>query len=77
MDLIITIIIALLFFLWPYLGKGRFLILLLFGLGMLFIALVFVPFLLLSPLFYLGAAILILLFFLKGLSKGKKEERGG
>ncbi|RJX29268.1 MAG: hypothetical protein C4554_01155 [Dethiobacter sp.] len=74
MDLVITLIAVLLFFLWPHLGQVRFIILLFLGLGVLFIALIFAPILLLSPLFYLGLAILIVLIFYKGLSKGKKEQ---
>jgi len=74
MDLAITLIAVLLFFLWPYLGRARFFILLFLGLGALFSALIFAPFLLLSPLFYLGAAILIVLLLARGLSKGKKEQ---
>jgi hypothetical protein len=74
MDLAITLIAVLLFFLWPYLGKVRLVILLFLGLGALFIALIFAPFLFLSPLFYLGAAILIVLLLARGLSKGKKGQ---
>ncbi len=74
MDLIITLIAVLLFFLWPHLGQVRFFILLFLGLGALFIALIFAPILLLSPLFYLGIAVFIVLLAYRGLGKGKKEQ---
>jgi len=75
MDLVITLIAVLLLFFWPRLGQVRYYLLLFLGAAVLFIALVFAPILLLSPLFYLGVAVLALLLLYRGISGEKKEEK--
>lgn len=63
MDLVITVIIILIILFWPKKGQARYYLLLFLGLGLFFIAFVFAPAVLLSPLFYLGAAIIAVLVF--------------
>jgi hypothetical protein len=73
MDLALTLFIILIIFLWPRLGHVRYLILLLTGILLLFLTIIVVPVLLLSPLFYLGAAVFIFLLIVRGISGQKKE----
>ncbi|HHT46140.1 MAG TPA: hypothetical protein GX004_02455 [Firmicutes bacterium] len=73
MDLALTLFIILIIFLWPRLGHVRYLILLLAGILLLFLTIIVVPVLLLSPLFYLGAAVFIFLLIVRGISGQKKE----
>lgn len=67
MDLVVTIIVVLLILFWPKKGQTRYYLLLFLGLGFFFVAVVFAPIVLLSPLFYLGAAVIALLAFYKGV----------
>ncbi|MGI6307573.1 MAG: hypothetical protein ACOX1X_03005 [Dethiobacteria bacterium] len=67
MDLAITLLLVLMILFWPKKGQARFFMLLILGLGLFFIAFVFAPVVLLSPLFYLGVAIIAVLVFYRGV----------
>ena len=67
MDLFITIIVIIIIIYWPKERQTRYYLLLLLGLGLLFVAVIFAPVVLLSPLFYLGAAVIAVLVFYRGV----------
>lgn len=67
MDLVLTLIIVLIVLFWPKKGQTRYYLLLFLGLGLFSLALIFAPVILLSPLFYLGAAVIAVLVFYKGV----------
>lgn len=67
MDLAITLLLVIAILFWPKKGQARFYILLGLGLVLFLIAFVFAPILLLSPLFYLGLAVVAVLIFFKGV----------
>lgn len=67
MDLVITLIVIVIIIYWPKERQARYFLLLFLGLGLLFIAVIFAPVLLLSPLFYLGLAVIAVLVFYKGV----------
>ena len=66
MDLAITLLLVLMILFWPKRARPVFMLLIL-GLGLFFIAFVFAPVVLLSPLFYLGVAIIAVLVFYRGV----------
>lgn len=74
LDLVITLAILFLIIIWPRLGEVRYYLLLAVGLALLFIALIFAPFLILAPAFYVGIIILIVLLLYRGFSKGRKKK---
>ncbi|NMB36195.1 MAG: hypothetical protein GX989_07925 [Firmicutes bacterium] len=67
MDLFITIIVIIIIIFWPKERQVRYYLLLFLGLGLLFVAVIFAPVVLLSPLFYLGAAVIAVLVFYRGV----------
>jgi hypothetical protein len=72
MDLFLTLLVVFVIVSWPRVGYLRYYILLAFGIFILFIALLFAPILFLSPLFYLGMAVFLVLFIFKGIARGGK-----
>ncbi len=74
MDLFITLLIVLLLIFWPRLGKMRYYILLFVGVAFLFFALIFAPLILLTPVFYAGAIIIILLILYREIVNKRKND---
>jgi len=74
LDLIITLLIVLLLIFWPKLGKMRYYILLFAGVAFLFFALIFAPILLLTPVFYVGVFIIIILTLYRGIINKRKND---
>lgn len=72
MDLIVSIIILLAIIFWPRMGEYRYYLLFFVGLGMLVIALVLAPILLLTPLFYLA----MIVFFVLSIYRIVKRKQG-
>ncbi len=72
MDLIVSILILLVIIFWPRMGELRYYLLFFAGLGMLLLALLLAPILLLTPLFYLAMIVFFVLSLYK-LIKRKKE----
>ena len=67
MDLFITLVIILIILFWSKKGQARYYLLLFGGLGLLFIAFIFTAVVLLSPLFYLGAALIAVAVLYRGV----------
>lgn len=73
MDLIVSIIILLAIVFWPRMGESRYYLLFFAGLGMLVIALVLAPILLLTPLFYLAVIVFFVISVYKIIMKKREE----
>jgi len=57
-------------------GSARYYILLFVGMAMLFVALVFAPLILLTPVFYVGMAVIVILVLYRGITR-RRDEKGG
>lgn len=71
MDLAITLAVILLLIFWPRRGALRYYLLLLVGVGALLLAVLFAPFLLLTPLFYVGLALLLGVLIFRAVTAGR------
>lgn len=73
MDLAITLAVILMLLFWPRRGALRYYLLLIVAAGTLLVALLFAPFLLLTPLFYVGLALLLVILTFRVITAGRKD----
>lgn len=71
MDLAITLAVILLLIFWPRRSALRYYLLLLVAVGALLLAVLFAPFLLLTPLFYVGLAVLLGVLIFRAVTAGR------
>jgi len=75
LDLAITLVVILLLLFWPRRVAVRYYLLLIPAAGALLVALLFAPFLFLTPLFYVGLALLLVVFIFRVLTAGRKDDQ--
>ena len=76
MDLAITVVVILLLLFWPRRATIRYYLLLIPAAAALLVALIFAPFLFLTPIFYVGMAILVVGVIYRALTAEKKGRPG-
>ncbi len=72
MDLAITLVVVVLLLFWPRRATIRYYLLLIPGALALLVALIFAPFLFLTPVFYVGLAILLVVLIYRALTADRK-----
>lgn len=74
MDLAITLIVISLLLFWPRRASVRYYLLLIPAAAGLVVAVIFAPFILLTPIFYVGLAIIAVVIIYRALISGRKDE---
>jgi hypothetical protein len=72
LDLAITVVVILLLLFWPRRASVRYYLLLIPAAVALLVALIFAPFLFLTPVFYVGLAILLVVLIYRALTADRK-----
>jgi hypothetical protein len=72
LDLAITVLVILLLLFWPRRASVRYYLLLIPAAVALLVALIFAPFLFLTPVFYVGLAILLVVLIYRALTADRK-----
>lgn len=73
MDLAITLVMLVLLLFWPRRATIRYFLLLIPAAIALLVTLIFAPFLFLTPIFYVGLAILLVVFIYRALTADRKD----
>jgi len=73
LDLAITLVVILLILFWPRRVTIRYFLLIIPAAAALLVAIIFAPFLFLSPIFYVGMALLLVVLIYRALTSDRKD----